>query len=1312
MGETITERTDKQTSELEDFRQLIKECGNSVAVNEITVECGICQKKYKVEADRSIASKVSYFRRKHFDACTGKSNCKSICEKENNQMKSAIASWLTRPSKQDETTANAMSDDSDIDTDLIVTPSDGINLITDDISRDPDIDVSNALTFVDDENTNSTIQASDCEQVHDLESLDSDLNLSDDCESSDNDSETQFCPINITQADPLCIELNELISNGTISRNSIFYKHNYDVVHRFFEPRHPYDLDVLEFHNSIEYLGGRKTANFLRGPMYHGQGSGTPNDITKHRMNLGGPHRSARQSAKAGYTTSSGVIGSLLLTFSLLLQKTDGIQPFIENKTIKVYPVSMAIDGTALKAAFEVDERTKKVVGCVDDYDIAYVKNNPNPSPDELKSKIVTEAVVFYLISICNKLSMPIAVYYLSKSGKTGIFMKELFLNSIMKCQICFNCLKGLQTQDGVIKEFGCCISVCQRCIQNGAVCEQCHKDGQISIQPSLRACTKCVESGKLCTKCSVFIITTDCESGNKAALQSIQQEIKEGTASPSISELSVLPDCVHVGKSVKCSFANWYLLLGNERANLSIIHTLRNDCNPDVKKKMRKLLTVDCVRNKDRMDVASVIKLSSNELLNVLKEVGMVVHNLIPDRFRPTEDNKPGMYPHPIAVDCDGLGNFVFLNYDPMTKTTKLVKARLHNPVQVKIIKNDLKDCRSVVLESGICYVCQRDLNVLVFGIGKDIGIQLKSHRSKVSLTTLAREFGLNLDGTANTIRERIQQHINNTKLTRPSKDVLNGSDIVRPSVLATAGDDLMLCSSDVFKSLYEMAISKDGVGLVCQTTKKLDYPVGVHSVLCMCYSHGLLYISWKGRSAESGGLISINLESLSIIHIFENQSNICSEISSVSIYKNGLVFGDIGERKLKCFSRDGVMSVIAGSGLDGCSTGSAELSSFGQIMGIAVEFGTNIYVTDAKYGEIKLVTTVSETERFLFHLQKIYAAFSIHEKGASVHHYNPNESLQMVQQSVQYFLQLVANVKRIGNIEKHTNGSEGTISKQTMDSLVMMEDQLIRFCQVLSSNPLYLADMSSCLTTVVENLHALSHVKQSLPTKLQYSRDFGIIFRESVKRITQWAAHYYTNETSYYPVPDTIMHLQNIPSLDRPTTQFASKIELSLLHTWANTHGKCVRQRTVRLETTAYKCGTLPLNMYESNKTTPGTSITFKDDDANISDQYSSESDDDNDKDDEQSGIDMQTQNTFSRSKTSSCTQINFKDGDANISDQYSSESDDDNDKDDEQSGVDFQTQNTFYHTSRDLETITNRTVSRSGRTLRISSRLADYL
>ena len=39
-------------------------------------------------------------------------------------------------------------------------------------------------------------------------------------------------------------------------------------------------------------------------------------------------------------------------------------------------------------------------------------------------------------------------------------------------------------------------------------------------------------------------------------------------------------------------------------------------------------------------------------------------------------------------------------------------------------------------------------------------------------------------------------------------------------------------------------------------------------------------------------------------------------------------------------------------------------------------------------------------------------------------------------------------------------------------------------------------------------------------------------------------------------------------------------------LMRQWAKDHGKCVRQRTVRQETTKFKAETLPLNMYESTK------------------------------------------------------------------------------------------------------------------------------
>ena len=39
-----------------------------------------------------------------------------------------------------------------------------------------------------------------------------------------------------------------------------------------------------------------------------------------------------------------------------------------------------------------------------------------------------------------------------------------------------------------------------------------------------------------------------------------------------------------------------------------------------------------------------------------------------------------------------------------------------------------------------------------------------------------------------------------------------------------------------------------------------------------------------------------------------------------------------------------------------------------------------------------------------------------------------------------------------------------------------------------------------------------------------------------------------------------------------------------VALMRNWANTHGKCVTQRTVRQETIKYKAGTPPLNMYQT--------------------------------------------------------------------------------------------------------------------------------
>ena len=52
--------------------------------------------------------------------------------------------------------------------------------------------------------------------------------------------------------------------------------------------------------------------------------------------------------------------------------------------------------------------------------------------------------------------------------------------------------------------------------------------------------------------------------------------------------------------------------------------------------------------------------------------------------------------------------------------------------------------------------------------------------------------------------------------------------------------------------------------------------------------------------------------------------------------------------------------------------------------------------------------------------------------------------------------------------------------------------------------------------------------------------------------------------------------MTKQNLPVM--------SSADQDVTRKWANTHGKCVRQRTVRQETTKYKAGTLPLNRHQT--------------------------------------------------------------------------------------------------------------------------------
>ena len=118
-----------------------------------------------------------------------------------------------------------------------------------------------------------------------------DLNMSNDSNEEmvdEIDKEYFIFPISLEKADDVCIRLNSLNKSGQIPKDKIFYKYLDSISYAMIDPSHEYDEQVIEFFNTIKFLGGEKTVNFIQGPMWSGCGSvGVLNPVNA-KPNLGG----------------------------------------------------------------------------------------------------------------------------------------------------------------------------------------------------------------------------------------------------------------------------------------------------------------------------------------------------------------------------------------------------------------------------------------------------------------------------------------------------------------------------------------------------------------------------------------------------------------------------------------------------------------------------------------------------------------------------------------------------------------------------------------------------------------------------------------------------------------------------------------------------------------------------------------------------------------------------------------------------------------------------------------------------------------
>ena len=117
------------------------------------------------------------------------------------------------------------------------------------------------------------------------------------------------------------------------------------------------------------------------------------------------------------------------------------------------------------------------------------------------------------------------------------------------------------------------------------------------------------------------------------------------------------------------------------------------------------KRLTVAVCRNRDRMDVDSMLEISSAPVRQIIQtNVDTITDTLIPEKFRLHEGNKKGVLTNPSTVCLGPRGQLFLVD----SYKGQLFSARLHYPVGVTEICSSLRMPLAVANRQGVVYVAE----------------------------------------------------------------------------------------------------------------------------------------------------------------------------------------------------------------------------------------------------------------------------------------------------------------------------------------------------------------------------------------------------------------------------------------------------------------------------------------------------------------------------------------------------------------------------------------------------------------------------
>ena len=328
-----------------------------------------------------------------------------------------------------------------------------------------------------------------------------------------------------------------------------------------------------------------------------------------------------------------------------------------------------------------------------------------------------------------------------------------------------------------------------------------------------------------------------------------------------------------------------------------------------------------------------------------------------------------------------------------------------------------------------------------------------------------------------------------------------LQGEHIIDAACFA---DTIYVCSNSS-QSLSRCTLRRNSVGFDLSLENTVSYDRSwegqVHCIaaikddLLMCHKTGALLLSRSSLSSK----INIPIES---------PLPVCA-----APFKSGFLY--TAEDKCKIFYWDGTKSsIFAGGESEGSKDGSAEFSRFYNPSGLAVEFDNVVYVSDYSTGSIRILTTLSETSKFLKALGNLADAFSIHESKQEFKLQSLPDAILLVERCVEVIQKNTDLIRENDpSLPKSLNGPEGSVSAVSLESLHIVLWALKRLGTISATYNIKGWNLLSCVTLDVENLHSSVNQQQGVQTMLSYAQSFASSVKEALKRTTQWAAYYFTS-------------------------------------------------------------------------------------------------------------------------------------------------------------------------------------------------------